>query len=69
MGGRLVLRVDDFGQAGAEAAVVVDAGVAEVLVRKGDEAIRGCRWGEGAGLDLGEEIEEGGFVHFGLLVR
>jgi hypothetical protein len=61
--GRFVLRVDDFGEAGAKSAVVIDARVAEVFVGKIGESLCGGGWGEGAGLDLGEEFEESGFVH------
>jgi hypothetical protein len=48
-----VLGVDDFGEASAEGAVMVDAGVAEVLVGEAGEAV-GCGGGsEGSGLDGG----------------
>jgi hypothetical protein len=57
------LSVDDFGEAGAEGAVMVDAGMAEVFVGEGGEALGGGGGGEGAGLYCGEEFEERGFVH------
>jgi len=69
VGGRFVLRVDDFGEAGAEGAVVVDAGEAEVFVGKSGEADCGGLRGEGAGFDGGEEFEQGGFCHLALVAR
>ena len=50
-------------QAGAEGAVMVDAGVAEVFVGEVGETLGCGGGGEGSGLDLGEEFEEGGLVH------
>ena len=52
--GGFALCVDDLGEAGAEGAVMVDAGVAEVFVGEGGEALGGGGGSEGAGLDLGE---------------
>ena len=49
--------VDDFGETGAEAAVVVYAGVAEVFERERGEARRGSRRGEIAAFNGGQEIE------------
>ena len=51
--GGFVLRVDDLGEAGAEGAVVVDAGVAEVFVGKVGEPLGGGGGGESAGLHGG----------------
>jgi hypothetical protein len=51
--GGFVLGVDDLGEAGAEGAVMVDAGVAEVFVGEVGEALGCGGGGEGAGLDLG----------------
>jgi hypothetical protein len=42
---------------------MIDAGVAEVFVGEGGEALGGGSGSEGAGLDGGEKFEEGGFVH------
>ena len=42
--GGFVLGVDDFGEAGAEGAVVIDAGVAEVFVGEVGEALGGGGW-------------------------
>ena len=39
--GRFALGVDDLGEAGAEGAVMIDAGVAEVFVGEGGEALGG----------------------------
>jgi hypothetical protein len=57
------LSVDDFGETGAERTVMIDTGVAKVFVREGGEAVGGGGWGEGSGLDGGEEFEERGLVH------
>jgi hypothetical protein len=54
--GRFALGVDDFGEAGAEASVMIDAGVAEVFVREGGEALGGGGGCEGAGLYCGEKF-------------
>jgi hypothetical protein len=43
--------------------VMIDAGVAEVFVGEGGEALGGGSGSEGAGLYCGEEFEESGFVH------
>ncbi len=61
--GGFVLRVDDLGQAGAEAAVVIDAGVAEVFEGEIGESLAGGGGGECAGFYGGEEFEERNFVH------
>jgi len=61
--GALSSRVDNFGQAGAKAAVVIDAGVAEVFVGKVSEALGCGLWGEIAAFDRGQKFEKGGFVH------
>ena len=54
---------DNFGEAGAQAAMVVDAGVADVLERQGRKALSGGFGGNGAAFDLGEEFEKGGRGH------
>ena len=53
-----ILRVDDFGEAGAEGSVVVDASVAEVFVGEIGESLGGGGGGEGAGLNGGKDFEE-----------
>ena len=65
--GGLACGVDDLGQTGAESAVVVDLGVVEVFKGKDGEAGGGLLRSKGAELDLGEEFEKGGLVHFDLL--
>jgi hypothetical protein len=45
---------------------MIDAGVTDVFVGESGEALGGGGGSESAGLDLGEEFEERGFVH-GLL--
>ena len=66
--GGLAGGVDDLRQASAEAAMVVDLGVAEVFKREGGELGRGLVRGDGAALDLGEKFEEGVGGH-GVAVR
>jgi hypothetical protein len=61
--GGFVLSIDDFREARTEGSMVIDAGVAEVFVGEVGETLGCGGGGEGAGLDLGEEFEKGGFVH------
>ncbi len=57
--GDLSCGVDDFGQAGAEGAVMVDAGVAEVFEGEVGEALGGGGGSEGAALDLRRGVRGG----------
>ena len=66
--GGLAGGVDNLGEAGAEGAVVVDAGIAQVFEGEVGKAGGGLLGGEGLVLDFGEEGEEGGGGH-GILVR
>ena len=63
LGGRFAGRVDDLGEAGAQGAVVVDAGFGEGLLGvfegQGSEALGGGGGGEFSALDSGQEREEG----------
>ena len=61
--GGFALGVDDLGKAGAEGAVVIDAGVAEVFVGKIGEALAGSRWSESAGFYCCQKFEERCFIH------
>ncbi len=54
-----VLRVDDFGEAGAEGSVMIDPGVAEVFVRERGQALGGGGGSECTGLDLRRGVREG----------
>lgn len=65
--GRLACGVDDFGQAVAEGAMVIDLGVVEVFEGEVGEASGGLLGREGAALDFGQKFEKGSFVHFDLL--
>ena len=63
--GSLACGEDDFGEAGAKTAVVVDAGVADVFEGEGREAFGGGLGRNGAAFDLGEELEKCGRCHEG----
>jgi hypothetical protein len=54
---RFSLSIDDLGEAGAEGAVVVDAGVAEVFEGEIGEAVRGFGGAEVAAFYGGEKFE------------
>src|SRR5205085_4037666 len=63
--GRLARRVDGFGQALAQGAVVVDAREAEVGERQAPQAGDGVVGRQHAGAYVGEELAQGRFVHRG----